>query len=34
MIERIRAAGGETVVETARGRGTRVRLRIPIQSQP
>ena len=32
MTERIRAAGGETVVETAPGRGTRVCLRIPIRS--
>jgi len=30
MVERIRAAGGETVVDTARGKGTRVRVRIPI----
>jgi PAS domain S-box-containing protein len=29
MVERIRAAGGETAVDTAPGAGTRVRLRIP-----
>jgi PAS domain S-box-containing protein len=34
MVERIRAAGGETVVDTARGRGTRVRVRIPIAPEP
>jgi PAS domain S-box-containing protein len=31
MAERIRAGGGETSVDTARGRGTRVRMRIPIR---
>ena len=31
MSERIRAAGGDAEVETARGRGTRVRVRIPTQ---
>jgi PAS domain S-box-containing protein len=31
MTERIRAAGGDAEVETARGRGTRVRVRIPTQ---
>jgi PAS domain S-box-containing protein len=34
MVERIRAAGGETVVDTARGEGTRVRVRIPVASGP
>jgi signal transduction histidine kinase len=34
MIERIRASGGETVVDTARGKGTRVRVRIPIAADP
>ena len=32
MIERLRAAGGETAVDTARGEGTRIRVRIPIAS--
>jgi PAS domain S-box-containing protein len=31
MIERIRAAGGTSTLRTAPGRGTRVRMRIPIQ---
>jgi PAS domain S-box-containing protein len=31
MTERVRAAGGETTVDTAPGKGTRVRMRIPIQ---
>ena len=31
MTERVRAAGGETTVDTAPGKGTRVRVRIPIQ---
>jgi signal transduction histidine kinase len=34
MIERIRAAGGETRVDTARGEGTRVRVRIPTAPGP
>ncbi len=34
MVERIRAAGGETAVDTARGNGTRVRVRIPIAPGP
>jgi PAS domain S-box-containing protein len=34
MIERIRASGGETVVDTARGKGTRVRIRIPTAADP
>jgi signal transduction histidine kinase len=34
MVERIRAAGGETAVDTARGNGTRVRVRIPIAPRP
>jgi signal transduction histidine kinase len=34
MVERIRAAGGETEVDTARGAGTRVRVRIPITPDP
>ena len=34
MVERIRAAGGETAVDTARGNGTRVRMRIPTGSSP
>jgi len=32
MVERIRAAGGETTVDSRRGAGTRVRLIIPIQA--
>jgi PAS domain S-box-containing protein len=31
VTERVRAAGGETTVDTAPGKGTRVHLRIPIQ---
>ena len=34
MVERIRAAGGETAVDAARGNGTRVRVRIPIAPGP
>jgi PAS domain S-box-containing protein len=30
MVERIRAAGGEAVIDSAVGRGTTVRLRVPI----
>jgi signal transduction histidine kinase len=30
MVERVRAAGGETAVESAPGAGTRVRLWIPV----
>ena len=33
MVERIRAAGGETTVDSRRGAGTRVRLTIPIQAE-
>ena len=32
MAERIRAAGGETTVDSRRGGGTRVRLTLPIQA--
>jgi signal transduction histidine kinase len=34
MVERIRASGGATVVDTARGKGTRVRVRIPVAPDP
>jgi PAS domain S-box-containing protein len=33
VVERIRAAGGETTVDSRRGAGTRVRLTIPIQAE-
>jgi PAS domain S-box-containing protein len=32
MVERIRAAGGTSIVDTAPGKGTRVRMRIPIRA--
>jgi PAS domain S-box-containing protein len=34
MVERIRAAGGKTMVDSARGKGTRVRVRIPTLPSP
>ena len=34
MVERVRAAGGETAIDSSPGAGTRVRLWIPVDRSP